>query len=130
MSELNIPVAVGELIDKITILGIKSERSGDPAKLENIRRELDLLEGVWRDSPYSDAADIAAERAELKQVNEGLWEIEDDIRAKEAAKAFDDAFVGLARAVYKTNDRRAAIKRRINEATGSTLIEEKSYEEY
>lgn len=129
MSQISVPVAFGELIDKITILEIKSERIRDSAKLVNVRLELDLLNETW----YADAAsrvDIAPERAALRAVNEALWDIEDEIRLKERAKAFDDAFIELARAVYVRNDERAAIKRAINLKLGSTLVEEKSYQDY
>jgi len=129
MSQISVPVAYGELIDKITILEIKSERMRDAAKLVNMRVELDLLNETW----YADAAsriDIAAERAALRSVNEALWDIEDDIRRKEKAKAFDAEFIELARAVYIRNDERATIKRAINVKLGSTLVEEKSYQDY
>jgi hypothetical protein len=129
MSQISVPVAYGELIDKITILEIKSERIRDAAKVANVRTELDLLNETWRADPAS-RADIAAERAGLRAVNEALWDIEDRIRLKEKAKEFDAEFVELARSVYVRNDERAAIKRRINEKLGSTLIEEKSYQEY
>lgn len=129
MSDIHIPVATGELLDKITILRIKSERIADPGKLANVRRELELLEGIWRDLDRDDSR-VADCIARLKAANEALWDIEDRIRVKEARKAFDQDFIELARSVYFTNDRRAAIKREINELTGSTLVEEKSYEEY
>lgn len=129
MSDIRIPVATGELLDKITILRIKSERIADPDKLVNVRRELELLEGIWRDLDRDDPR-VADCIARLKAANEALWDIEDRIRVKEARKAFDQDFIELARSVYFTNDRRAAVKREINELTGSTLIEEKSYEEY
>ena len=129
MSQISVPVSYGELIDKITILEIKSERIGDSAKLANVRIELDLLNETWR----ADAAsriDIATERSQLRGVNEALWDIEDRIRLKEKARAFDDEFVELARSVYIRNDERAAIKRVINQKLGSTLVEEKSYQDY
>ena len=129
MSDIRIPVSVGELIDKITILEIKSERIKDPAKLANVRRELDLLRATWDESPLS-AHDVVGLRADLKQVNETLWEIEDFIRVKEAEQSFDEQFVEFARAVYVNNDRRAALKRSLNELTGSTLVEEKDYPDY
>lgn len=129
MSLISVPVSFGELIDKLTILEIKSERIGDPAKVANVRDELDLLGKTWGDSPAS-ATDISAERAELKRINEALWEIEDEIRLKEKSRAFDARFIELARAVYHTNDRRAAVKRAINEKLGSRLVEEKSYQDY
>jgi hypothetical protein len=129
MSQISVPVAYGELIDKITILEIKSERIRDAAKLVNVRVELDLLNETWYADPAS-RIDIAAERAALRSVNEALWDIEDDIRRKEKAKAFDAGFIELARAVYIRNDERAAIKRAINVKLGSTLVEEKSYQDY
>ena len=86
-------------------------------------------DATWRASPAA-AIDIAAARAELKAVNERLWVIEDEIRLKEADQAFDAEFVRLARSVYFENDERARIKREINTALGSTLVEEKSYKDY
>jgi hypothetical protein len=129
MSEIRVPVSVGELIDKITILEIKSERIKDPAKLDNVRRELGLLQATWDESPLS-GQDVSQLKAGLKQVNETLWEIEDFIRVKEMERAFDEQFIELARSVYVNNDRRAALKRQLNEATGSTLVEEKDYPDY
>jgi len=129
MSQISVPVSYGELIDKITILEIKSARIRDSAKLANVRVELDLLSETWGNDPAS-RTDIAAERGELRGVNEALWDIEDRIRLKEHAKAFDAEFIELARSVYVRNDERAAIKRRINEKLGSTLVEEKSYQDY
>ena len=129
MSQISVPVSYGELIDKITILEIKSERIGDSAKLANVRIELDLLNETWRADPAS-RIDIATERSQLRAVNEALWDIEDRIRLKEKARAFDDEFVELARSVYIRNDERAAIKRVINQKLGSTLVEEKSYQDY
>jgi hypothetical protein len=127
--EIHVPVSPGELIDKITILRIKSARMTDPAKLANVRRELDALLATWRAHPYS-AQDISAEEAALQAVNEKLWVIEDDIRDKERARSFDAQFVSLARSVYVENDERAAIKKRINLKLGSSLVEEKSYRDY
>lgn len=129
MPELLVPISPGELIDKITILEIKSQRMTDPAKLHNVRTELALLNDTWRASPYS-STDIGAERAALREVNAKLWEIEDRIRDKERGQAFDDVFIELARAVYVTNDERAAVKKKINSMLGSTLVEEKSYADY
>lgn len=126
---LSVPVSPGEFLDKISILEIKSERMTDPDKLKNVRNELSLLQRVWAGSSYAQA-DIAQEYAQLRSVNEQLWDIEDRIRLKEAAKTFDQDFIELARAVYVLNDRRAASKRRLNEALGSDLIEEKSYADY
>ncbi|MFC4821915.1 DUF6165 family protein [Dokdonella ginsengisoli] len=129
MSTISIPISHGELIDKITILEIKSERIGDAAKRANVRVELDLLNATWNADAAS-RVDIGTERAQLRAVNEALWDIEDRIRLKEKAKAFDAEFVELARSVYIRNDERAAVKRTINEKLGSTLIEEKSYQDY
>jgi hypothetical protein len=126
---LRVEVSVGELLDKITILEIKSERIADAAKLANVQRELASLRDAWEASPLGEA-DIAADLADLKAVNEALWDIEDAIRAKEAVGEFDDEFIGLARAVYQRNDERAAIKRRVNVRLGSDLVEEKSYADY
>ena len=129
MSEILVPVSFGELLDKIAILQIKSERMTDPAKLANVRTELAALESTWGGNPAS-AGDIAALRAELKAVNERLWVIEDDIRLKEKAQAFDAEFVRLARSVYFENDTRARVKKDINLALGSAYVEEKSYQDY
>ena len=126
---LNVQTAPGEFLDKLTILEIKSERMSDAAKLANVRRELELLRETWAASPLS-VRDVSALVAQLKTVNEALWEIEDRIRVKEAAKAFDAEFVELARSVYVTNDRRAAIKRELSVALGSEILEEKSYQAY
>ena len=123
---LNAPVSPGEFLDKQTILEIKLARIADEAKRANVARELELLRAGWAASRFA-GADVAAQVAELHQVNEALWEIEDRIREKETARAFDEEFVELARAVYRTNDRRAAIKRAINVALRSDLVEEKSY---
>lgn len=129
MNLISAPVSCGELIDKVTILEIKAERIADPDKLANVRDELRLLTELWEADPAS-AADIGAERAELKRINEALWEIEDEIRVKERKQSFDDRFIELARSVYRTNDKRAAVKRAINLKLGSRLVEEKSYEDY
>jgi hypothetical protein len=129
MSEIKVPVSPGELLDKITILRIKSQRMSDAAKVANVRLELRMLEETWNASAYA-RIDIAADIAALLAVNERLWVIEDDIRDKERAQAFDAEFIRLARAVYVENDERAAIKRRINTTLGSSIIEEKSYRDY
>ena len=127
--QLQVPVSVGEVLDKITILQIKLAHISDAAKRANIQNELDaLLPLVAGDAFTTDQ--MQALMAELKLVNEALWDIEDDIREKEAAKSFDAEFIRLARAVYVTNDKRAEIKKQINLATGSALVEEKSYESY
>jgi len=129
MSTIRVPVSYGELIDKITILEIKSERIGDAAKRANVGVELDLLNATWGGDSASHT-DIADQCAKLRAVNEALWEIEDRIRFKEKSNAFDAEFIELARSVYIRNDERAAIKRAINEKLGSTLVEEKSYQDY
>jgi hypothetical protein len=129
MSEISVPVSPGELLDKITILRIKSNRMSDAQKLANVRIELKVLEETWSASPYA-KSNIAADVNALLQVNERLWVIEDDIRGKERAQEFDAEFIRLARAVYVENDERAAIKRRINLQLGSTIVEEKSYAKY
>ncbi len=126
---ITVDVSLGEFLDKLTILQIKAERIGDPAKLANIRKELALLTQAWARSPFA-ARDIAAPLGRLKAINENLWGIEDRIRIKESHAAFDAEFIELARAVYVRNDERAAIKRELNLLLGSELIEEKSYADY
>lgn len=129
MSTIQTPVSFGELIDKVTILEIKFERMTDPAKRANVGVELRMLNEAWAASGIAQI-DISHERACLRDVNEALWDIEDRIRAKEKARSFDAEFIELARSVYIRNDERAALKRVINEKLGSTLIEEKSYQDY
>ena len=129
MSEIQVPVSFGELLDKITILEIKAERMTDAAKLQSVRRELAALQAVWATHPAS-RQDTSALRQALKAVNERLWVIEDDIRDKERAQAFDAEFIRLARAVYFENDTRADLKKQLNLALGSTYVEEKSYADY
>lgn len=129
MSEITVPVSFGELLDKIAILQIKSERMTDEAKLANVRRELSALEKTWMAHPAA-GSDIARLRADLKAVNERLWDIEDQVRLKEKAQAFDPDFVEMARSVYLQNDERARIKKAINLALGSSYVEEKSYQDY
>jgi hypothetical protein len=129
MNEIKVPISPGELLDKITILRIKSQRMSDPGKISNVRRELRGLEETWGASAYA-KINIETDIDALLRVNERLWDIEDDIRGKERAQAFDAEFIRLARAVYFENDERAAIKRRINAALGSSIVEEKSYSEY
>lgn len=128
-SAILIEVGPGELIDKITILRIKSERMGDPAKLAHVRHELAVLDAARR-AHIPETAELARLEAALKSVNEALWAIEDDIRQCEAEKDFGAKFVALARAVYKQNDRRAGLKKDINTLTGSSIVEEKSYTEF
>jgi len=129
MQDIQVPISPGELIDKITILQIKSERMSDATKVANVRTELQLLEATWHASEHG-RQDISAEWKALKTINEKLWVIEDDIRDKERDKAFDREFIELARAVYVTNDERAAVKRQINTKLGSRIQEEKSYRDY
>jgi hypothetical protein len=129
MSEILVPVSFGELLDKIAILQIKSERMADPAKLANVRKELDALSATWLAHPAAQTHIIEL-RADLKAVNERLWVIEDDIRNCEQRQAFDAEFIRLARAVYFENDERARIKKEINLALGSAYVEEKSYQDY
>ncbi|MDX1817322.1 MAG: DUF6165 family protein [Marinobacter sp.] len=126
---IKVPVSFGEVLDKITILEIKSERIKDESKLKNVRLELDELSETWNEA-VKDPAAIAELRDQLKSVNEALWEIEDDIRDQEAAQDFGPRFIELARAVYVTNDKRAAIKKEVNLALGSRFVEEKSYKDY
>ncbi len=126
---LKVDISFGELLDKITILQIKSERITDAAKLQNIHHELELLQSIWEKSDEV-KIDIKFEIYELKNINEKLWDIEDDIRTKEFNKEFDEDFIALARAVYVTNDQRADFKRKINVKLNSELVEEKSYAQY
>ena len=129
MKDILVPISPGELLDKITILRIKSERMSDPLKVANVKHELALLEKTWKDSGAG-TVDLGNEEANLTLVNEKLWVIEDEIRDEERAKRFGEKFIELARAVYFTNDERAAIKKRINTLLGSTIVEEKSYKSY
>ncbi len=129
MSEILAPVSAGDLIDRITILRLKSERILAPAKLANVRRELTTIEGVAAKN-LPDADGLDALTVELHAVNTRLWEIEEAIRDCEAAGDFGAQFIELARAVYITNDRRSEIKRRINVLVGSAIVEEKSYVDY
>ena len=129
MAEIRVPISPGELIDKITILQIKSERITDPLKVANVRNELALLEATWRESPFA-TTDVDVEWASLRRINEKLWDVEDLLRDKERNRTFDQEFIDLARAVYFTNDERAAVKREINTKLGSKIVEEKSYAKY
>jgi len=122
----NVPVPWGELIDKITILEIKSIRITSATAVANVRLELDLLNEKASQLLLS-KPDLLKLKDALVLVNEALWEIEDKIRDKEAAADFGPEFIDLARSVYKTNDRRAAIKREINLLLKSKLMEEKCY---
>jgi len=129
MNQILIPISPGELLDKITILQIKAERIDDPAKVANVRSELDLLQKVWGES-VADDAELRALGAELKAINEALWDIEDDIRDEERNKRFGARFIELARSVYVVNDDRANAKKKINLHLNSSIVEEKSYQDY
>jgi hypothetical protein len=129
MNEILIPISPGELLDKITILQIKAERIADPAKVANVKTELEMLEKVWGEAVSNDEV-ISVLSAELKSVNEALWEIEDDIRDEERNKRFGERFIELARAVYVTNDERANAKKKVNLHLNSSIVEEKSYQDY
>jgi len=123
---LQIPVPLGDVLDKITILRIKSRKISNEAKLVNVRSELVALTALW------DAQGFPAlkEEAELEAVNEALWDVEDELRRHEARQDFGPEFVTRARSVYQINDRRARLKRAVNEALGSDFVEEKDYVEY
>jgi hypothetical protein len=123
------PISAGELVDKITILRVKAARIGDPAKEANVRKELAMLETL-AESALPATPEIERLTVELAEVNGALWDIEDGKRDCERRQDFGPRFVGLARSVYIENDRRAAIKRAINEAAGSDIVEEKSYKAY
>ena len=125
----SIPVSWGELIDKITILEIKSERLISKPALENVRRELLRLTGIAGEVENREPK-LVPLRAELKRVNETLWQIEDDIRVKEAERTFDQDFIALARAVYHNNDKRGVLKQQINALLKSDITEEKQYSPY
>jgi hypothetical protein len=129
MKQILVPVSPGEVLDKITILEIKSERMADQEKLRNVRRELQLLNQTWSTSVKADET-VRCIHAELRKINEALWEIEDAIRDKERRGEFDGRFIELARSVYITNDRRAAAKKELNLHLGSDIVEEKSYQDY
>lgn len=129
MQTILVEIAPGELIDKITILEIKAEQIRDAAKLANVRTELEILAAA-RDKAVTASAQLGELTSQLKQVNQELWDIEDAIRLCEKAKDFGPRFVELARSVYFQNDRRAALKRQINELLGSRIVEEKAYQPY
>ena len=129
MKDILVPISPGELLDKITILRIKAARMTDPIKVANVKHELSMLEKTWQESGAT-AVDLGNAEADLTRVNEKLWVIEDEIRDEERAKRFTEKFIELARAVYFTNDDRAAIKKRVNILLGSSIVEEKSYKQY
>jgi hypothetical protein len=122
------PIAFGELVDKISILEIKRDRISDPAKNANVRRELEVLNAVLAN--FALTRGFAELKAQLRRINETLWDLEDEVRKYEREKDFGPLFIDAARGIYKTNDRRAAVKRQLNEFAGSSLLEEKSYEDF
>lgn len=124
---MKINISIGELVDKVTILSIKAKRIKNQEKLKNILQEYELLKKSMESIGIADTSEAFKT---LEKVNLDLWDIEDQIRMKEAKKQFDDEFIGLARSVYFTNDRRAEIKKEINLKFGSDLVEEKEYVEY
>ena len=126
---LKVEVSVGEFLDKMAILEIKSERIKNEDKLRNVNRELGLLRKTWAASSLS-ATDTGDLLPRLKAVNERLWEIEDNIRRQESAGTFGEEFIRLARSVYEENDERARIKYDLNKLLGSDLVEEKEYPDY
>ena len=129
MARIEVPVSFGELVDKVTILEIKSARMTDAGKLANVRRELDDL--MVKLAPLlAGHAALAPLKVSLRALNETLWQAEDDIRDCERNKDFGKRFVDLARSVYRTNDKRAAAKREIDALLGSEIVEEKSYASY
>ena len=127
MTEIVVPISVGELVDKVTILRIKSTQIKDAQKLENIRNELVALEETCLKNKIDLKTNLVAE---LEAINLKLWDVEDELREKERTETFDKEFINLARAVYFTNDKRADIKKQINLSTGSKFVEEKSYKNY
>ncbi len=129
MKTVKVEIAIGELADKISILKIKTRKLTASEQLRNVAVELASLSKSWAEH-VTETEHLAAVVDELGEVNERLWDIEDAIRRHEAAKDFADEFVNLARSVYIQNDRRASLKRRINDLTGSRLREEKSYAPY
>ena len=129
MSLINTPVSYGEILDKITILEIKSKKITNEEKVKNVKHELSILLDTW-DKKVEKTTEITNLKSQLKDVNQSLWDIEDNIRIKELNKEFDDEFIQIARSVYYENDKRAVVKKEINLFLGSELIEEKSYDDY
>lgn len=125
---MKVEISDGELLDKISILQIKLERISDESKLNNIRTEYTALTEIG--GKLLEDEQVSILYSKVKEVNETLWDLEDDIRMKEKAKIFDEEFIRLAREIYRTNDRRAEVKKEINLLTGSLFVEEKSYEQY
>jgi hypothetical protein len=129
-SKVLVPISVGELYDKISILEIKSERLTDSAKLGNVNYEMSLLKDLAGESEYADQEKIKELFLKLKEVNTNIWEAEDRIRDCERRGAFGEDFLNIARSIYRLNDARAAVKREISVMTSSSVIEEKSYSGY
>ena len=131
---MKIEVSNGEIMDKLTILAIKLQQIKDEAKLKNVQTEYDVLapivHGMYEALEEEDKELLQDLHKNLQDINQTLWNIEDQIRIHESKKDFEDDFVELARSVYFTNDERAEFKKKINELTGSLLVEEKSYEDY
>lgn len=126
MNTVQVPVSIGELVDKITILEIKAERIDDAAKRGNVRIELQGLLAIWSgiEARHPEVAEL---RTRLRTVNEAMWDVQDALRAKEAAQDFGAEFIALARAVGRTNGERVGLKNAINRLAGSLFIEEKEY---
>ena len=123
---INAPISIGELVDKITILEIKKNKLQN-SKLENVLKELSFLRKLMEKHQIEITDNLFTQ---LKEINLTLWNIEDQIRIKEKNKEFDNIFIELARSVYFKNDKRAEIKKRINQLSNSEITEEKSYSEY
>jgi hypothetical protein len=129
MTDIMTPISPGELLDKLTILNIKSKNITDATKLANVVVEQSALQSVV-DAEIEPSSEITDLTIALQTVNKELWDIEDDIRDCERSKDFGAKFVDLARAVYVTNDKRSELKKQINLFLGSRLVEEKSYAAY
>lgn len=125
---MKVEISIGELLDKLSILYIKRKFISDPEKIQNVQKEIDVLEPLSNN--FLTSSEIRIIFDELEHTNLHLWNVEDLIREKENRKEFDQDFIDLARSVYITNDQRASLKKKINFITGSNLVEEKSYQEY
>ena len=126
---ISTPVSYGEILDKITILEIKAIKIKNEQKCKNVKYELNILLQTWNEH-VKQSNDLDNLKERLKQVNQSLWDIEDNIRIKESKNQFDNEFIQIARSVYYENDKRAEVKKEINLFLGSELVEEKSYEKY
>ena len=127
--DMKVDLPLGDVIDKMSILQIKSERIFDPKKLQNIKNELCVLQNAWKLTEHPDIENLS-EWSDLLEINGKLWNVEDDLRKLEAQQNFGADFIAKARSVYFLNDSRARIKKSINISLGSTLVEEKSYTKY